>query len=149
MKPLRERMDRLSSHFEAGGRLERLGPVWEALDTLAYTPGEVTRTASHVRDGLDYKRLMTIVVIALLPCFAMAFFNTGYQASLALQAGATPLADWQNALYQWLGGLKSDPRKVFIIHGESGSARHFCEFLKEKKSWDVSVPSYRDEVILD
>ena len=65
MKALRERMDRLSSHFEAGGRLERLGPVWEALDTLAYTPGEVTRTASHVRDGLDYKRLMTIVVIAL------------------------------------------------------------------------------------
>jgi Na+-transporting NADH:ubiquinone oxidoreductase subunit B len=104
VKALRERMDRLSSHFEAGGRLERLGPVWEALDTLAYTPGEVTRTASHVRDGLDYKRLMTIVVIALLPCFAMAFFNTGYQASLALQAGATPLADWQNALYQRLGG---------------------------------------------
>jgi Na+-transporting NADH:ubiquinone oxidoreductase subunit B len=101
-------MDRIGEHFEPGGRLERFAPVWEAMDTLAYTPGRVTRTAAHVRDGLDYKRLMTIVVIALLPCFAFAMFNTGYQASLAIEAGATPLADWQNALYQWLG-LAYDP----------------------------------------
>ncbi len=111
MKALRERMDRIAPHFEPGGRLERLYPVWEALDTLAYTPAEVTRTASHVRDGLDYKRLMTVVVIALLPCFAMAVFNTGYQAALAIQAGATPLADWQNALYQALG-LAYDPASL-------------------------------------
>jgi len=104
MSRLRDGLDRIGSHFEKGGRLERLHPAWEAFDTFLYTPGQVTRTGSHVRDALDYKRMMTIVVVALLPCFAMAFFNTGYQASLAIQAGAAPLGDWQNGLFQALGG---------------------------------------------
>jgi len=103
MSRLRRELDRIARHFEHGGRLERLHPVWEAFDTFLYTPGQVTRTSSHVRDALDYKRMMTIVVVALLPCFAMAFFNTGYQASLAIQAGAAPLDDWQNGLFQALG----------------------------------------------
>ncbi len=111
MSRLRDRLDRIAPHFGEGGRLERLHPVWEAFDTLLYTPGRVTRTSSHVRDGLDYKRMMTIVVVALLPCFAMAFFNTGYQASLAIQAGAPPLGDWQNALFQALGG-HYDPARL-------------------------------------
>jgi Na+-transporting NADH:ubiquinone oxidoreductase subunit B len=111
MSRLRGALDRIAPHFEEGGRLERLHPVWEAFDTLLYTPGQVTRTGSHVRDALDYKRMMTIVVVALLPCFAMAFFNTGYQASLAIQAGAAPLGDWQNRLFQGLGG-RYDPASL-------------------------------------
>ena len=104
MSRLRDALDRIAPHFGEGGRFERLHPLWEAFDTFAYTPGHVTRAGAHVRDGLDYKRLMTIVVVALLPCFAMGFFNIGYQASLAIQAGAAPLGDWQNALFQLLGG---------------------------------------------
>ena len=111
MSRLRGALDRIAPHFEEGGRLERLHPVWEAFDTLLYTPGQVTRTGSHARDALDYKRMMTIVVVALLPCFAMAFFNTGYQASLAIQAGAAPLGDWQNQLFQALGG-RYDPASL-------------------------------------
>jgi Na+-transporting NADH:ubiquinone oxidoreductase subunit B len=111
MPRLREALDRIAPHFEEGGRLERLAPVWEAFDTLLYTPGQVTRTGAHVRDALDYKRMMTLVVIALLPCFAMAFFNTGYQASLAIQAGAAPLDDWQNHLFRALG-RSYDPASV-------------------------------------
>ncbi len=111
MSRLRRALDRIAPHFEEGGRLERLHPVWEAFDTFLYTPGQVTRTGSHVRDALDYKRMMTIVVVALLPCFAMAFFNTGYQASLAIQAGAAPLGDWQNGLFQALGG-RYDPASL-------------------------------------
>ena len=111
MSRLRGALARIAPHFEEGGRLERLRPVWEAFDTFLYTPGQVTRTGSHVRDGLDYKRMMTIVVLALLPCFAVAFFNTGYQASLAIQAGATPLGDWQNGLFQALGA-RHDPASV-------------------------------------
>ncbi len=111
MSRLRGALDRIAPHFEEGGRLERLHPVWEAFDTLLYTPGQVTRTGSHVRDALDYKRMMTIVVVALLPCFAMAFFNTGHQASLAIQAGAVPLGDWQNRLFEALGG-RYDPESL-------------------------------------
>ena len=111
MGRLRAAMDRVAPLFESGGRLERLHPLWEAIDTLAYTPGLVTRTGSHVRDGLDYKRMMTLVVIALLPCFAMAMYNTGLQASLAIEAGASARADWQDGLFQALGGAY-DPRSV-------------------------------------
>jgi Na+-transporting NADH:ubiquinone oxidoreductase subunit B len=104
MRFLRENLDRIAPHFEAGGRFERLYPLYEAADSFLYTPGIVTRTGSHVRDGLDYKRMMSLVVVALLPCFAMAMYNTGLQASLAIQAGATPLEDWQNALFATIGG---------------------------------------------
>jgi len=104
MKFLRDAMDEIGRHFEKGGRLEKLHPLWEAMDTFAYTPGVVTRTGSHVRDGLDYKRMMIIVVIALQPLFLMAMYNTGLQAALAIRAGAEPLLNWQNMVFLRLGG---------------------------------------------
>ena len=90
MKALRTWLDRQARHFEPGGKLERLYPVWEAQDTILYTPGTVTTGASHVRDGLDLKRLMITVVLALGGCIVMAFYNTGYQANLAIASGAAP-----------------------------------------------------------
>lgn len=90
-------------HFEKGGKLEFFYPLWEAQFTGLFTPGEVTRTASHVRDGLDNKRLMITVVIALVPCILMAMYNTGYQAQLAIAQGAAPLDTWQTWLFQALG----------------------------------------------
>ena len=60
-----------------------------------YTPGAVTKGASHVRDGLDLKRMMTTVVVALVPTIFMAMYNTGYQAHLAIAQGAPPLITWQ------------------------------------------------------
>jgi Na+-transporting NADH:ubiquinone oxidoreductase subunit B len=90
-------------HFEKGGKLEFFYPLWEAQFTGLFTPGEVTRTASHVRDGLDNKRLMITVVLALLPCMGMAMYNTGYQALLAVGYGATPIDSWQAWLYDALG----------------------------------------------
>ena len=90
-------------HFEKGGKLEFFYPIWEAQFTGLFTPGEVTRTASHVRDGLDNKRLMITVVLALLPCMGMAMYNTGYQAQLAIAQGAMPLDSWQAWLFDALG----------------------------------------------
>ncbi|MGI9590362.1 MAG: NADH:ubiquinone reductase (Na(+)-transporting) subunit B, partial [Myxococcota bacterium] len=113
MKFLRDALDQVAPHFEEGGRLERLYPLYEAADTFLYTPGIVTRTGSHVRDGLDYKRMMSLVVVALGPCMLMALFNTGYQANLAIQAGATPLDTWQNAAFAAIGG-SYDPSKPLM-----------------------------------
>ena len=81
---LRKLLDQLHGPFAKGGKLHRFYPVYEAVDTFLYTPGDVSSGASHLRDGIDLKRLMTIVVIALLPCFFMAMHNTGYQANLAI-----------------------------------------------------------------
>ena len=82
MKWLRKILDSQAPLFEEKGKLEKLYPLYEAADTFLYTPGETTRGPSHVRDALDLKRMMSIVVLALLPCVVMACYNTGYQASL-------------------------------------------------------------------
>ncbi|MCH2110271.1 MAG: RnfABCDGE type electron transport complex subunit D, partial [Polyangiaceae bacterium] len=100
---LRSTLDQIGKKFEKGAPLEKYYPLYEALDTILYTPGERTRTASHVRDGLDLKRMMITVVVAMLPAVAMAFYNTGYQSALAISQGAAPLDNWQEALYQLLG----------------------------------------------
>ena len=71
-----------------------------------------------MRDSLDMKRLMTIVVVALLGCVYMAMYNTGYQANLAISMGAAALDNWQTALYQALG-FAFDPSNLLacIVHG--------------------------------
>lgn len=104
MQFLRDLLDKIEPHVQKGARFQALGSAYEALDTMAFTPGIQTRTASHVRDGLDYKRMMFIVVVALGPCVGFALWNTGFQAALAIEAGATPLSDWQNGLFQAIGG---------------------------------------------
>ena len=68
MRFLKDAHLNVKHHFEKGGKLEFFYPLWEAQFTGLFTSGEVTRTASHVRDGIDNKRLMITVVIALLPC---------------------------------------------------------------------------------
>jgi metallo-beta-lactamase family protein len=55
----------------------------------------------------------------------------------------------KNELLKWLTKLKSPPRTVFVVHGEAESAKNFGDFLKDKTAWDVSVPAYQDEVVLD
>lgn len=71
-------------HFAEGGKAQKLYPLYEAIDTFLYTPGDVTKGASHVRDGIDLKRMMIMVVAGLAPCIFMAFYNTGYQANTAI-----------------------------------------------------------------
>jgi Na+-transporting NADH:ubiquinone oxidoreductase subunit B len=104
---LRDVHEKAAPLFEKGGKLEFFYPIYEAQFTGLFTPGTVTRTGSHVRDGMDLKRMMIVVVIALLPCMLMAMWNTGYQAQLAMAKGAVPLDTWQMALWQG-GGLPFD-----------------------------------------
>jgi len=104
MKFLKDLHENAAPLFEKGGKLELLYPIYEAQYTGLFTPGEVTKTASHVRDGLDLKRMMITVVISLVPCMLFGFYNIGYQAALAIAQGAQPLDDWGTQLYLALGG---------------------------------------------
>ena len=114
MDRLRQLLDRIHPHVEEGGRFEKLYAAYEAVDTLLYSPGLTTRTASHVRDGLDLKRMMSFVIVALIPCVLMAIYNTGYQANLAISLGGSPLNDWQSELFVALGG-RFEPESVPTI----------------------------------
>lgn len=89
MKFLRKQLDKMAPNFEKGGKLERWYPLYEAADSFMYTPGIRSKAGAHVRDGIDMKRLMMTVVIALIPATLMAFWNTGFQ-QLAATGTAEP-----------------------------------------------------------
>lgn len=119
MKALRKILDSQAKHFEKGGKLEKLFPLWEAQDTFLYTPGETTDNASHVRDSSDLKRIMIVVVVALAGTVYMAMYNTGLQAARAIAGGAAPLDNWRTSVMQWLEMPVGDPTNVLacIVHG--------------------------------
>ncbi|MBE0550394.1 MAG: NADH:ubiquinone reductase (Na(+)-transporting) subunit B [Rubrivivax sp.] len=119
MKSLRSVLDRIAPNFEKGGRYERWYPLWEAADTFFYTPHAVTRSSAHVRDAMDLKRMMFLVVIAALPCVFMAMFNTGLQANLALDPAKTgSLEGWRHAVIALLGvGYSPGSLGANVIHG--------------------------------
>ena len=52
-------------------------------------------------------------------------------------------------LLRWLSALKNHPKKIFVVHGEAESAKSFGRYLQEKTGWDVIVPEFKDEVVLD
>lgn len=114
---LRAFLDKQAKRFEKGGKLEKLHVLYEALDTFLYTTGKVTRGASHVRDALDLKRMMSLVIVALIPCILMALYNTGYQANLAI-AGGAEAAGWRAAAIQALGvGFSPHSVLACMLHG--------------------------------
>ncbi len=119
MGAFRRFLDHQARHFDSGGRLERYQPLWEALDSFFYTSGKVTRGSVHLRDGLDLKRMMIVVVIALMPCVFWGMYNAGLQANLALDPGrAAELIGWRYALID-LFGVGYDPGSVLanLVHG--------------------------------
>lgn len=118
MKLVRNLLDKQGKLFHKGGKLEKLFPLFEAGDTFLFTPGNVTKGPTHLRDGLDLKRMMMTVVIALAGCLYMAMYNTGYQAHLAISNGALPLETWQTAAMKAMG-LAFDPASTWacIVHG--------------------------------
>ena len=127
MKFLRKFLDSQEKHFEGKGKLKRLYPLYEATDTLLYTPGKVTKGASHIRDVLDLKRMMTMVIYALLPTILFGLYNTGYQANLMIEqlGGISKPEVLQQATAIWQGklvhglGIGFDPGNVIgnILHG--------------------------------
>ncbi|MHC4799426.1 MAG: RnfABCDGE type electron transport complex subunit D, partial [Planctomycetota bacterium] len=117
MSFLKNLLAKQEKYFEKGSKLERLYPLYEAVDTLFYSPATVTEKPSHVRDALDLKRMMGIVVFALMPCILMAMYNTGLQANLALDNGLES-AGWRTDIVAWLGvGFSPESILACFIHG--------------------------------
>lgn len=104
MKALKRFMERIRPSFEAGGRLHAFRSVYEGMDTFLFTPRQTAAArGAHIHDALDSKRIMIMVIVALLPCFFFGMYNTGYQHWLA--AGATSFPFWELMLYGFLAIL--------------------------------------------
>ena len=83
MSGLRKLVDKIKPTFEKGGKLGFLHSTFDAFETFLFVPNTVTRRGAHVRDCVDLKRVMIMVVLALVPAMLFGIWNTGYQHSLA------------------------------------------------------------------
>ncbi len=118
MKPLLQLLERAGRKFQKGEPLERFHPAFEAGETFLFTPASVTRADSHVRDGMDLKRMMITVVYALVPAIFMAMYNTGLQIHRTVENGGALLGSWQTAVYQWTGlPIAAESFWGCLIHG--------------------------------
>lgn len=111
-------MQKAGRHFEKGGRLERWQPLHEAVDSFLFGSSLTTARAPFVRDGIDLKRIMITVIVALIPCTLMAMWNTGYQANAAIASlGLSGPEGWRGTVMTAIGG--SDPGSLLsnFVHG--------------------------------
>ena len=79
MKFLRKQLDRIKPHFHKGGRFSAFQSVFEGFETFMFVPDTVTSKGSHVRDPIDLKRSMFMVIIALMPALIFGCYNIGLQ----------------------------------------------------------------------
>ena len=118
MSRVRDYLDRLHPLFAKGGRFEKYYAVYEAVDTFLYSPSDVTRTAPHVRDGIDLKRVMIYVWLAVMPAVIMGCINTGYQANAAMASmGLEEVGNWRAPLIEMLASYDASSVWANFWHG--------------------------------
>lgn len=119
MKPLRNLLDKLKPNFEKGGKLEKFYPAFDAFETFLFVPDHTTKSkGTHVRDAIDLKRTMILVVISLVPCLLFGIWNVGYQHYQAL--GIFDTSHFDNFVF---GAGKVLP--LVIVSYASGLATEF------------------------
>ena len=115
---LRNLFDKLEPKFSKGGKYEKLYPLYEAVDTIFYTPGKITKAAAHIRDAVDLKRTMILVWLCTFPAVFAGLYNVGFQANTAMAAmGITEAAAWRGDVIALLGGYNVDSIWDNFLHG--------------------------------
>ena len=103
MSSLRNKLDKLKPHFSEGGRYSKLRSVFEGFESFMFVPNKVTSGGSHIRDSIDLKRTMIIVLIALLPALLFGAYNVGFQHYKSIGIEAAIFGSF------WFGFLKILP----------------------------------------
>lgn len=102
---LRNYLTKIKPNFQKGGRFAKLESVFDGFESFLYVPNTVTKAGAHIRDAMDMKRVMTVVIIALVPALLFGMFNIGYQHNNVAQ-GLVDTTILQNF---WFGFLKMLP----------------------------------------
>ena len=89
MKLFKNILNSVKPHFEAGGKLEKLYPAYDAFETFLFVPDHTTHKGTHIKDAIDLKRTMAFVVLAMLPCILFGMWNIGDQYYSAINVEAT------------------------------------------------------------
>ncbi|WP_251976511.1 NADH:ubiquinone reductase (Na(+)-transporting) subunit B [Salinicola avicenniae] len=112
MMGIRNTLDKLEPHFEKGGKYEKFYALYEAVDTIFYSPPSVTKSMTHVRDGIDLKRIMITVWLCTFPAMFFGMYNAGLQANMAIADGFGAIGGWRESLTLLLAG-SHDPGSVW------------------------------------
>ncbi|MDY0101536.1 MAG: NADH:ubiquinone reductase (Na(+)-transporting) subunit B [Lentimicrobium sp.] len=96
MKALRKQLDKIKPQFQKGGKFEKLHSTFDAFETFLFVPDKTTAHGSHIRDSIDMKRTMSIVVIALIPTLLFGIWNAGQQHFMSIGETA---AFWDKILF--------------------------------------------------
>ena len=91
MKALRNYLDKIKPNFEKGGKLEKLHSVFDGMESLMFVPKHNTHNGSHIRDSIDLKRTMFMVIIAMIPALLFGMYNVGHQHFLAIGQFTNPM----------------------------------------------------------
>ena len=89
MKLFKNILSSVKPHFSKGGKLEKLYPAYDAFETFLFVPGHTTHKGTHIKDAIDLKRTMALVVLSMLPCILFGMWNIGDQYYKALNVEAT------------------------------------------------------------
>ena len=115
---IRNILDKMEPHFHKGGKYENWYALYEAVDTIFYTPGSVTKASAHVRDGIDLKRMMIMVWMCTFPAVFAGLYNVGFQANTAMaQMGLAEAEGWRGAIITALAGYDASSIWDNFIHG--------------------------------
>jgi Na+-transporting NADH:ubiquinone oxidoreductase subunit B len=149
MRGLRRLLDKIHPYFAKGGPYERFYAVYEALDTFLYSPSDVTRSAPHVRDGIDLKRVMIFVWVAAFPAILAGLWNTGYQANAAMAALDVQSAPgWRGVVLGWLG-VGYDPASLCdnFLHGCAYFIPIFVVTFSVGIFWEILFAAVRNHEV--
>lgn len=83
MSALKKYLESVKPHFEKGGKLHAFQSVFDGFETFLFVPNTTSRTGVSIHDAVDSKRIMSLVVIALIPALLFGMYNVGYQNALA------------------------------------------------------------------
>lgn len=126
MKPLRKLLTNIKPNFETGGKLEKFYPAFDAIETFLFVPDHTTASkGTHVRDAIDLKRTMILVVLSLIPCLLFGMWNVGYQHHQALEIIDASITD--NFIF---GASKVLPL-VLVSYGAGLSAEFIFAIIRK------------------
>jgi len=142
---LKHLLEKMEPHFEAGGRYEKWFALFEATSTFFYTPGLVTKGLTHVRDGLDLKRMMIFVWLATFPAMFYGMYNAGVQANEAIVAGFSAFDDWRIVILNILGVTMGGNAGVFdnLLFGAMYFVPIYAVTFMVGGFWEVLFASVR------
>ena len=92
MKFLRNYIDKIKPNFEKGGKLHAFRSLFDGFETFLFVPNDTAKNGSNIHDAIDSKRIMSIVVIALIPALLVGMYNVGLQNAIA--AGVADTTSW-------------------------------------------------------